>query len=78
MSNEKLMCPANFTKLVKRVNALEKITLTKLFRNVEPFPDSFRIQYGGVLVAFNPDNKEELKFVKRALDQFMGDKENMK
>ena len=83
MSNEKLMCPTNFKKLVKRfdalvkrVNALENITLTKLFRNIEPSTDSLKIQYGDVLLAFNPNNKEELKFVNRFFDQFIGDKED--
>ena len=31
-----------------------------------------------ILIDYEQLHKEELKFVKRALDQFMGDKENMK
>jgi len=67
--------PAPFKKLVKRVNALENLTLTKLFKNLDPAKDSMKIQYGGVLISFNPYNYEEIRVVKRFLDHFQGEQE---
>lgn len=73
--NDYQLGPAPFKKLVKRVDALENITLTKLFKNLDPTEDSMKIQYGGVLISFNPYNKDEIKVVKRFLDHFQGEQE---
>lgn len=64
------MGPASFKKLVKRVDGLENLTLTKLFKKLEPNKESMKIQYGGVLVSFNPYNHEEIRLVKQILDHF--------
>ncbi|MBA7490018.1 hypothetical protein ES702_00552 [subsurface metagenome] len=73
-----ILGPAAFKKLVKQVAALENITLTKLFKKIKPSDDSMKIQYGGVLIAFNPYNDEEIKVVKQFFDHLIATKEGEK
>jgi len=61
---------ASFKKLVKRVDALENITLTKLFKKIEPLEGSLKIQLGTVVISFNPDNQEELALIKKVINHF--------
>lgn len=75
MSDNKILGPANFKKLVKRVDALENITITKLFKSLQPSPESFKIQCGGVLVSFNPKKLEEVQIVKQFLEHILSTNE---